>query len=46
VEFTHLGVFAYSPEEGTKATRLQSLVAPEIAKERTAGIMELPQGIA
>jgi ribosomal protein S12 methylthiotransferase len=45
-EFRHLGVFTYSPEEGTKAARLRGRVLLEIAKERTAGIMELQQGIS
>jgi ribosomal protein S12 methylthiotransferase len=44
--FTHLGVFTYSPEEGTKASRMQGMVSPEMAKERRARIMELQQGIS
>lgn len=46
VEFTHLGVFTYSPEEGTKASRMQDRISPEIAEERAAQIMELQQGIS
>lgn len=45
-EFTHLGVFAYSPEEGTKAARIKGRVSSAIAAERAAGIMELQQGIS
>ena len=45
-EFTHLGVFTYSPEEGTKASRMQGTVSSEIAVERRARIMELQQGIS
>jgi ribosomal protein S12 methylthiotransferase len=46
VEFTHLGVFTYSPEEGTKASRMRGGVPPELAEERAAQIMELQQGIS
>jgi ribosomal protein S12 methylthiotransferase len=46
VEFNHLGVFTYSPEEGTKASRMQGRIPPEIAEERAAQIMELQQGIS
>jgi len=46
VEFTHLGVFTYSPEEGTKAFRIKSRVSSEMAEERAAVIMELQQGIS
>jgi ribosomal protein S12 methylthiotransferase len=45
-EFTHLGVFTYSPEEGTKAARLKGRIPSEIAAERAARIMELQQGIS
>jgi ribosomal protein S12 methylthiotransferase len=45
-EFTHLGVFTYSPEEGTKASRMQGMVSPEMAEERRGLIMELQQGIS
>ena len=44
--FTHLGVFTYSPEEGTKASRMKDQIAAELAKERAARIMELQQGIS
>jgi ribosomal protein S12 methylthiotransferase len=46
VEFTHLGVFTYSPEEGTKASRMQGRIPSEMAEERRARIMELQQGIS
>jgi ribosomal protein S12 methylthiotransferase len=46
VEFTHLGVFTYSPEEGTKASQMHGGTSPEIAEERAAQIMELQQGIS
>ena len=46
MEFTHLGVFTYSPEEGTKASRMQGIVSSEMAEERRARIMELQQGIS
>jgi ribosomal protein S12 methylthiotransferase len=46
VEFTHLGVFTYSPEEDTKASRMQGRISPEIAEERVAQIMELQQRIS
>jgi ribosomal protein S12 methylthiotransferase len=45
-EFTHLGVFTYSPEEGTKASRMKRRVSSAIAEERRARIMELQQGIS
>jgi len=38
-EFDHLGVFTYSPEEGTAAARLEPQVAPEKAQERLDRIM-------
>jgi ribosomal protein S12 methylthiotransferase len=46
VEFTHLGVFTFSPEEGTKASRMKGGIPPEIAEARAAQIMELQQGIS
>jgi ribosomal protein S12 methylthiotransferase len=39
-EFDHLGVFTYSPEEGTPAAGLEHQVAPEIAQERLDRIMK------
>jgi ribosomal protein S12 methylthiotransferase len=46
VEFTHLGVFTYSPEEGTKAAGIKGRLSTEIAAERAARIMEVQQGIS
>lgn len=46
VEFTHLGVFTYSPEDGTKAARMKGRPSTEEAEERRALIMELQQGIS
>jgi ribosomal protein S12 methylthiotransferase len=46
MEFTHLGVFTYSPEEGTKAARMKDRPSPEVAEERRARIMELQQGVS
>ncbi len=39
-EFEHLGVFAYSPEEGTPASELASQVPGEAAAERLDRIMQ------
>jgi len=44
--FERLGVFTYSHEEGTPAFELEGGVAPEVAEQRRARIMELQQGIA
>jgi ribosomal protein S12 methylthiotransferase len=38
--FDHLGVFTYSPEEGTPAALLEPVVAPEAAQERLDRIMK------
>jgi ribosomal protein S12 methylthiotransferase len=38
--FDHLGVFAYSPEDGTPAALLEPQVAPEAAQERLDRIMK------
>ena len=45
-EFDHLGVFTYSPEEGTRAAALGDHVPHEVAEERRGLIMELQQGIS
>ncbi len=45
-EFDHLGVFVYSPEKGTRAARLTSLVAPDIAEDRRADLMALQARIS
>jgi ribosomal protein S12 methylthiotransferase len=39
-EFEHLGVFTYSPEEGTTAVELPGRVPKKAAEERYAGIMK------
>jgi ribosomal protein S12 methylthiotransferase len=39
-EFDHIGVFTYSPEEGTAAYDLTATVAHELAQERSARIMQ------
>jgi ribosomal protein S12 methylthiotransferase len=44
--FEHLGVFPYSPEEGTPAARLPKRIARKIAEERRDELMELQRGIA
>ena len=38
-EFEHLGVFVFSPETGTPAARLKSVVSPDIAERRRAQLM-------
>ncbi len=44
--FDHLGVFAFSPEEGTPAARLAGTVGPEEKEARRAEIMDLQAGIS
>jgi ribosomal protein S12 methylthiotransferase len=39
-EFEHLGVFTYSPEEGTAAYALKETVSRELALERSGRLME------
>jgi ribosomal protein S12 methylthiotransferase len=39
-EFDHLGVFTYSPEEGTPAVKLPGRVPDEVAQERLDRIMK------
>jgi ribosomal protein S12 methylthiotransferase len=46
VEFDHLGVHRYSPEEGTAAVRLGRRVAPEEVADREALILDLQAEIA
>jgi ribosomal protein S12 methylthiotransferase len=45
-EFDHLGVFTYSPEEGTPAALLEAQVAPETAQERLDRIMRVQARIS
>jgi len=41
MEFEHLGVFAYSPEEGTKAARLSRQIPEDVKKDRRDHILGL-----
>jgi ribosomal protein S12 methylthiotransferase len=43
--FDALGVFEFSPEEGTPAARLKGRVAPEVAAERARAVMLVQQKI-
>jgi ribosomal protein S12 methylthiotransferase len=45
-EFDRLGVFAYSPEQGTAAARLSNRVAKETAEERRHHILTLQADIS
>lgn len=45
-EFDRLGVFKYSPEEGTPASRFEDPVPEEVKEERRGILMELQQGIS
>lgn len=44
--FDHVGVFTFSPEEGTAAASLPDPVAPDVAQERRDRLMALQQPIA
>ena len=46
MEFDRLGVFTYSPEEGTPAASMPDQIDEEIKEERQAELMELQQEIA
>lgn len=46
MEFDRLGVFTYSPEEGTPAEQFADQIDEETKKERQSEIMELQQEIA
>lgn len=46
MEFERLGVFKYSPEEGTAASRFPNPVPEEVKEERRGILMELQQGIS
>lgn len=46
MEFDRLGVFAYSPEEGTKAADMEGQIPEEEKEERREEIMELQQEIS
>jgi ribosomal protein S12 methylthiotransferase len=45
-EFEHLGVFAYSPEEGTPAAELEGTVPEEVATERLERVMKAQAAIS
>jgi ribosomal protein S12 methylthiotransferase len=44
--FDHVGVFTFSPEEGTPAAELPNPVPPEVAQQRKDRLMALQQPIA
>ena len=44
--FDHVGVFTFSPEDGTAAADLPDHVDPEVAQARRDGLMALQQPIA
>ncbi len=46
MEFDRLGVFTYSPEEGTPAAEMPDQIDEEVKEERQAELMELQQEIA
>lgn len=46
MEFERLGVFTYSPEEGTAAARMKEQVPEDVKEDRQAELMELQQEIA
>lgn len=46
MEFDRLGVFTYSPEEGTPAAEMPDQVDDEVKEDRQAELMELQQEIA
>lgn len=46
MEFTRLGVFTYSPEEGTKAAEMEDQIPEELKEERRNELMELQQEIS
>lgn len=46
MEFDRLGVFTYSPEEGTIAAEMDNQIEDEIKEQRRSEIMELQQEIA
>lgn len=46
VEFDHLGVFSFSPEEGTAAARLPSQIDPREKEERRHMLLQLQRSIS
>jgi len=43
--FTHMGVFAFSPQEGTRACELPDQIEPETAQERASILTQQQAGI-
>lgn len=46
MEFDRLGVFTYSPEEGTPAAQMEDQIPEEVKEDRQAELMELQQEIS
>ncbi len=46
MKFEHLGVFTYSPEEGTKAAEIQNHVLEDVKKKRKDTIMEIQKRVS
>ena len=46
IRFDHVGVFTYSPQEGTPAGSMPDQLSEKLKKRRRAELMELQQGIA
>jgi ribosomal protein S12 methylthiotransferase len=46
VEFDHVGVFTYSPQERTPAATMPDQIPERVKRRRRAAVMELQQGIA
>ena len=46
MEFDRLGVFTYSPEEGTPAAAMEHQIDEEVKLDRQAELMELQQDIS
>jgi ribosomal protein S12 methylthiotransferase len=46
VQFDHLGVFTYSPQERTPAATMNGQVSEKVKRTRRAAVMRLQQGIA
>ncbi|CAA6828398.1 MAG: tRNA-t(6)A37 methylthiotransferase [uncultured Thiotrichaceae bacterium] len=43
VGFGHMHVFSFSPREGTKAAKLENVVAPDVKKQRTKEMIALAE---
>jgi ribosomal protein S12 methylthiotransferase len=46
MQFDHLGAFKYSPEEGTRASRLPDLIPESVKEERLRTLMKLQKKIS